>query len=206
MWTDLGWFIHQLEVWICVWSLALWPPSSCTCTLIFTFCILVLYGELIWSSFVELNKPPPFSNKPPPISTKHPPSNVLEINNKPPWGLIEHLKPSTIDGWGEGTWRSGSGRQAILEGNQDNPESGTHQAPSHWESEGKEEQILTKTASREEGGLGAKNNYNYCTQKQHEQNDWLLRKCCKITKALLNLKTAPHTISGEDRWPALSCV
>ena len=44
----------------------------------------------------------------------------------------------------------------ILEGNHDNPESGTHQAPSHREPQWKEAQILTKTASREEGGLGAK--------------------------------------------------
>ena len=98
------------------------------------------------------------------------------------------------------------GLQAILEGNHDNPESGTHQAPSHWEPQWKEAQILTKTASREEGGLGAENNDNYSVQKQSGQNDWLLRKRCKITKALPNPKTAPHTISGEDRWPALSRV
>ena len=98
------------------------------------------------------------------------------------------------------------GVQAILEGNHNNPESGTHQAPSHWEPQWKEAQILTKTASREEGGLGAKNNDNYSMQKQSEQNDWLLQKRCKITKALPNPKTAPHTISGEDRWPALSHV
>ena len=27
---------------------------------------------------------------------------------------------------------------------------------------------------------------------------------CKITKALLNPETAPHKISEEDHWPALS--
>ena len=53
--------------------------------------------------------------------------------------------------------------EAEGEGNHDNPESDTHQAPSHWEPQWKEAQILTKTASREEGGLGAKNNYNYYT-------------------------------------------
>ena len=32
MWTDPGWwFIHQLAVWISYWSLAAWPPTSCTC-------------------------------------------------------------------------------------------------------------------------------------------------------------------------------
>ena len=37
-----------------------------------------------------------------------------------------NLNPSTIDGWGEGA----GGPQASLEDNHDNPESGTHQAPS----------------------------------------------------------------------------
>ena len=83
----------------------------------------------------------------------------------------------------------------MLEGNHDNPESGTLQAPSHWEPQQREAQILTKTASREEEGLGAKNNRNYCTQKH-----------CKITKALLNPETAPHTISEGDLWPALSRI
>ena len=108
-----------------------------------------------------------------------------------PWNLSPGvgLNPSTIDGWGEGAWRSGRGPQAILEGNHDNPESGTHQALSHWERQWREAQLLTKTASREEGGLGAKNIHKYCTLKQRKQNDWLLRKHCKITKALLNPET-----------------
>ena len=37
-----------------------------------------------------------------------------------------NFNPSTIDGCGEGAW----GPQASLEDNHDNPESGTHQAPS----------------------------------------------------------------------------
>ena len=37
------------------------------------------------------------------------------------------LNPSTINGCGEGAWRSRRGSQAILEGNHDNPESGSHQ-------------------------------------------------------------------------------
>ena len=69
--------------------------------------------------------------------------------------------------------------------------------PSQREPQWKEVQILTKTASRQEGGLGAKNNYNYCMQKQHQ---------CKITKALLNPEAAPHTINEGNRWPALSRV
>ena len=71
---------------------------------------------------------------------------------------------------------------------------------------GKRRRYLPKRASREEGGLGAVNNYNYCTQKQHEQNDWLLQQRCKITKALLNPKSTPHAITDGDRWPAFSCV
>ena len=37
-----------------------------------------------------------------------------------------NLNPSTIDGCREGAW----GPQASLEDNHDNPDSGTHQAPS----------------------------------------------------------------------------
>ena len=37
------------------------------------------------------------------------------------------LNPSTINGCGEGAWRSRRGSQVILEGNHDNPESGSHQ-------------------------------------------------------------------------------
>ena len=61
-----------------------------------------------------------------------------------------------MGGCGEGAWWNRSGAQASLEGDHDNPESGTHWAPSHWEPHEKEAQILTKTVSREEGGLGAK--------------------------------------------------
>ena len=39
-----------------------------------------------------------------------------------------------------------------------------------------------------------KNGLSYGAQRQREQNDWLLGKHCKITKALLKLKTGPHTI------------
>ena len=83
------------------------------------------------------------------------------------------------------------GLQASLEGNHDHPDSGTQQALSHWEPQWKRFRfnLIPKKASREEEGLGAKNNYNYCMQKQHERNDWLLQQCCKITKALLNPKT-----------------
>ena len=82
----------------------------------------------------------------------------IETVAKEDLDLVRFTSITTIDGCGEGFWRSGRGPQAILEGNHDNPESGTHQAPSHWEPQWKEAQILTKTVSREEGGLGAKNN------------------------------------------------
>ena len=74
LWADLGWFIFQLEVQICFWSLAAyWPPTSCTWA--FPLFFLVFYGELTPSSklaivFSKLNKPP-LSNKPP-ISIKPP--------------------------------------------------------------------------------------------------------------------------------------
>ena len=37
-----------------------------------------------------------------------------------------------------------------------------------------------------------KNNYNYCKRKQREQNDWLLRKHCKMTK--------PQDRPAYDSW------
>ena len=39
--------------------------------------------------------------------------------------------PSTIDGCGKVPEEAVKGSHAILEGNHDNPESGTHKAPSH---------------------------------------------------------------------------
>ena len=71
----------------------------------------------------------------------------------------------------------------------------------------KENVPCTRNSDKTKGRSNtAKNNYNYCTEKQHEQFDWLLQKRYKITKTLLNLKTAPHTITGGDRWPALSPI
>ena len=61
MWSDLGQFIHQLEVRICFWSSATWPPTSCTWAL--PLCIIVLYGERI--PFCLLNLIIPLSNNPP---------------------------------------------------------------------------------------------------------------------------------------------
>ena len=63
-----------------------------------------------------------------------------------------NLNPSTIDGCGEGAW----GPQARLEDNHDNPESGTHQAPSRWESQWKKAQIFTKKNIQRGGRVGGK--------------------------------------------------
>ena len=57
VWTDLGCFIHQLEVLICFRTSAVRPPTSCTWA--FPLCILVLYGELIPSSLLNWIPPPP---------------------------------------------------------------------------------------------------------------------------------------------------
>ena len=54
-------------------------------------------------------------------------------------------------------------------------------------------QILTKTGTRVEGGIGAKTTITTASES-------------KITEALLNPKTAPHTICGGDHWSALSHV
>ena len=62
MWTDPGWFIYLLEVWIWFWSLAAWP---------LTFLYLsfsTLYSSCLWRTdtviFSKLIKPRSFSNKP----------------------------------------------------------------------------------------------------------------------------------------------
>ena len=111
----------------------------------------------------------------------------LKASSPKETSCLRLLNPPTIDGCGEGAWWSRRGLQAILEGNHDNPESSTHQAPS------------AKQHPERREDWGQKNNYDHYTQKQYEQNDWLLRKRCKITKALLNPKTAPYPISGGDR-------
>ena len=80
---DLGWFIHQLEVRICFGSSSAWPPTSCTWA--FPLCIIILYGELIPSSFLNSTSPPN-SNKPLVSIKPPPPWNVFEIN-KPLGGL-----------------------------------------------------------------------------------------------------------------------
>ena len=76
MWTDPGWFIHQLEVRIWFWSSAAWPPTF----LYLSFS--TLYFSSLWRTdttvLPELNKPP--------VSIK-PPSNGPEINN--PYGGLK---------------------------------------------------------------------------------------------------------------------
>ena len=69
-----------------------------------------------------------------------------------------NLNPSTIhvDGCGEGAWWNRGGPQASLEGNHDNPVSGTHQAPSHWEPLWKKAQILSKKNIQSGGRVGGK--------------------------------------------------
>ena len=44
-----------------------------------------------------------------------------------------------------------AGLQASLEGNHDHPDSGTHRAPSHWEPQWKEAQILIKMSIQRGG-------------------------------------------------------
>ena len=82
MWTNLGWFIYQLEVWF--WSSAAWPKTSRTWA--FPRCIIVFF---VWRTVTivvsKLNKPP-VSDKPAPS-----PSNGLEIN-KPPGELNRGFK------------------------------------------------------------------------------------------------------------------
>ena len=54
------------------------------CSWAFQLCILVIYGELISSSYLKLK--PPLTNKPPTPLNPPPPRNGLEINN-PPGGI-----------------------------------------------------------------------------------------------------------------------
>ena len=72
---------------------ATWPKSSCTWD--FPLCILVFYGELIPSSFVNQISPPSQISSQPLLSPPPPPptSNGLEIS-KLPGGSIEDLRYS----------------------------------------------------------------------------------------------------------------
>ena len=79
MWTDLEWFIFQLEVRICFWSSAAWPATSCTWA--FPLCILGYLWRTDTIVFSKLNKPPPLKCPP---SLLSPPSNGFEINKPPP--------------------------------------------------------------------------------------------------------------------------
>ena len=56
MWTDPGWFIYQLEVRICFWSSAAWPPTSCTWA--FPLCILVFFiaSSLLCFDYIQIKK------------------------------------------------------------------------------------------------------------------------------------------------------
>ena len=94
------------------------------------------------------------------------------------------LKPLAIDGCGEGAWWNRSGQQASLEGVAMTTLRVAPTGHRHTENlSGKRcRYLIPKRASREEGGLGTKNNYNYCMYYYMWQH-------CKITKALLNPKT-----------------
>ena len=73
--------------------------------------------------------------------------------------------------------------------------SGTHQAPSHWEPQWRNAQILTKKTCEGKGGLGAKTAREGF--KQHEENDWLQQKCYRAAKAQYN--AILYTIIDGDR-------
>ena len=76
--VDWRWFIHQLEVLICFWSSAAWPPTSCTWA--FPLCIL---SSLWWTTivFAKLNKPPSQISLPSLLTTP-PPRPVKCVWNK----------------------------------------------------------------------------------------------------------------------------
>ena len=61
-WTDLGWFIYQLEVRIWFWSSAAWPPT------LYYLSLSTMYSRSLWRTntivFSVLNKP--LSPLPPP--------------------------------------------------------------------------------------------------------------------------------------------
>ena len=57
MWTDPGWFIHQLEGRICFWS-----SGRTICNFLF-LSFSTMYSSSLWRTdtivFAKLNKPPP---------------------------------------------------------------------------------------------------------------------------------------------------
>ena len=98
------------------------------------------------------------------------------------------LNPSTTDGCREGAWWNWRELQASAEGKHDNPVSCNHQAPSHWEPQWKNAQILTKTHPEGRESWGQKS----AKATTHESNVGEMidqQKCCKIAKA----QDRPHT-------------
>ena len=95
----------------------------------------------------------------------------------------------------------GSHKTSKLEGNHDNPVRGIHQAPSHWESQWRNVQILIE---------------KYPEWREGWEPDWLKLLYAKTwakwltsVKALqkfLKPKTAPDMISDGEQWPVLSLV
>ena len=84
------------------------------------------------------------------------------------WNNI-YLNPSKIDGCGEGAWWNRRGLQASLEGNHDNPVSGTHQVPSHWKIQWKKVQILTKKSIQRGSRVGEKKTSRNCFLRRNSQ-------------------------------------
>ena len=69
---------------------------------------------------------------------------------------IEKKVSCPVDGCGKGASWNRRGPQVSLEGNHDNPVSGTHQALSYWEPQWKKVQILTIKSIQKGGRVGGK--------------------------------------------------
>ena len=86
----------------------------------------------------------------------------LEFNTF--YNLLSNQSTNTVDGCGEGAWWNRREPQVSLEGNHEHPVSDSHQAPSHWEPQWRNAQILTK--GHPEGREGwDQNSYSYCNQR-----------------------------------------
>ena len=83
------------------------------------------------------------------------------------------------------------------EGNQDNPVSGTHQAPKHWEPQWKFFRYLPTPIQRE-GRAGRKKSLTQAQAKTTHAK-WLdhQRSAVKMLGPWKSLKAAPHTIRTE---------
>ena len=120
---------------------------------------------------------------------------MYDVKNYADLGVNILLNPSTTDGCREGAWWNWRELQASAEGNNDNPVSSNHRAPSHWEPQWRNTQILTRTHPKGRESWGQKQ-----LKLLHRTATWAKWLTSKSAVKLLKPKTA------HIRWRPLARI